>query len=113
MARKIIQTILDDLDGTEGADTVTFALDGKSYEIDLSEDNRAALAEALAPYIKAGRRVSTNSFTPKASSRRAPAAGDGRTDLAAVREWAAANGIAVSDRGRVAKSVLDQYDAAQ
>lgn len=39
------------------AQTVSFGLDGKTYEIDLTEKNRAELARTIAPYVKAGRRV--------------------------------------------------------
>ena len=105
MARKIIESITDDFDGTEGASSVSFAFDGKSYEIDLTSQNKAKLADALAPFIVAGRVVS--------SSRRAavPRAVQ-KYDLNDVREWARANGHRVSDRGRVAATVLEAYDAA-
>jgi hypothetical protein len=42
VAKQTIERLIDDLDGTEGAETVAFALDGVSYEIDLSEKNAAA-----------------------------------------------------------------------
>ena len=59
MARKVQVLLEDDIDGTPGAETVLFSLDGKSYEIDLSEKNAEKLREAFAPWIGAGRRVSS------------------------------------------------------
>ena len=70
MARKVQVLLEDDIDGTPGAETVLFSLDGKSYEIDLSEKNAEKLREAFAPWIGAGRRVSSP------CSRRAAAAPD-------------------------------------
>ncbi|MET0782563.1 MAG: histone-like nucleoid-structuring protein Lsr2, partial [Microbacterium sp.] len=34
----------------------------------------------------------------------------GEADAAAIRAWASANGIDVSSRGRVPRSVREQYD---
>lgn len=112
MAKKIVHQIIDDLDGTvlevgEG-ETVHFSLDGVAYEIDLTDDNAAALRAAVAPFISAGRRLARTA----AVSSPAPKRGSGRTDLAAVRAWANDNGHSVSDRGRVPASVLEAYDAA-
>ena len=61
MAKNVPVVITDDLDGSQGAETVAFGLDGVSYEIDLAQPNRARLAGALAPFIAAGRRVSRGS----------------------------------------------------
>ncbi|KIC59975.1 histone-like nucleoid-structuring protein Lsr2 [Microbacterium hominis] len=105
MAQKTITQFFDDLDNSplDGAATITFALERKTYEIDLSDANKEKLREALAPFIKVARPVgSTSTSTRKASGR----------DLAAVRAWAAQNGHKVSDRGRVPASVLEAYDAA-
>ncbi len=100
MAIKTTTVIIDDIDGTEDATPVTFAFDGKSYEIDLSKENKAKLAEALKPYIKAGRAVSNK-----------PSRG-GRKDLAAIRLWANQNGYSVSPKGRVPVDVVEAYEAA-
>lgn len=56
MAKYVVETFTDDIDGTDGAETVTFAFDGTSYEIDLSERNKARLAKALDPFIGVARR---------------------------------------------------------
>ena len=48
MATLTTVTVVDDLDGSEAAESVEFALDGVAYEIDLSEDNAEKLRDALA-----------------------------------------------------------------
>jgi hypothetical protein len=110
MAKTVVTT--DDIDGSPNAETVTFSFDGRSFEIDLSKKGRSALEKALKPYIDAGRPVGSRTSRSGTSGR-----GRGRrsssVDLAAVRAWAAENGIAVSDRGRISASVLEQYQAAQ
>lgn len=118
MARRIVHQLVDDLDGTvlevgEG-ETVLFSLDGVAYEIDLTAGNAAALRDALAPYVDAGRSVSSRG----AGSSGGSAAGgrkrrrSGQQDYSAVREWAKKNGHQVSERGRVPASVLEAYEAA-
>lgn len=61
MAQRTITTLVDDLDGTDlergSGETIRFGVDGRAYEIDLSDDNAAALREALQPYTEAGRRI--------------------------------------------------------
>ncbi len=102
MVKKASVMIMDDMDGSPDAGTVTFGLDGVSYEIDLAGSNRARLAEAFAPFIAAGRRVSR-------STRRRPPAG---ADRAAVRAWARQAGLEISERGRISAEVIRQYEAA-
>lgn len=111
VAQRVQVMLIDDVDGTEGAETVTFALDGVTYEVDLSEKNAAKLRDAVAPWVGHGRRVSgraTARSTPRASSRKASSGGDS----AAVREWARSNGHPVSERGRISATVTDAYAAA-
>lgn len=118
MARKIVHQLVDDLDGTvlepgEG-ETVLFSLDGAAYEIDLTDDNAAALRAAFAPYLSAARSVSARSGRDGSSRGGAGRVQkrSGQRDYAPVREWAAKNGYTVSDRGRVPAAVLEAYDAA-
>ncbi|MDL5204946.1 Lsr2 family protein [Streptomyces sp. ALI-76-A] len=107
MAQKVITTLEDDLDGSEASQTVLFALDGKSYEIDLNDDNNAKLREALAPYIGAARKVSGGRATVRRLGTGKPA-----EDSGAIREWAKANGFEVNDRGRVPASIREAYEKA-
>ncbi|QTX06015.1 histone-like nucleoid-structuring protein Lsr2 [Agromyces archimandritae] len=112
MARKIIHQLVDDLDGTVlepgDGETVQFALDGRAFEIDLTEANAKELRDALAPYLKAGRSLRAGAPAPRRAPRRNPS---GR-DLNAIREWARGKGHKVSDRGRVSEAILAEYDAA-
>lgn len=109
MAQKVSVILTDDLDGGQADETVSFALDGKAYEIDLSATNAETLRSALGPFIAAARRDS--GAGAKAASRGRSSNRPARTDLAEVREWARANGHQVSDRGRVSSEVLAAYDA--
>lgn len=124
MARRIVHQLVDDLDGTVlevgAGETVLFSLDGTAYEIDLTDEHAAALRDALAPYIAAGRSVSARSGAARASTaaRTSSSGGvrrqrrSGQRDYGPVREWAAKNGYTLSERGRVPAAVLDAYDAA-
>ena len=97
--------VTDDLDGSPDAETVTFGLDGVTYEIDLSADNRARLERDFAPYIQAGRRMS------RSRNRSQGRVAGPRIDRASVRAWAKENGLQVSERGRISAEVMSQYEA--
>ena len=101
--------LVDDLDGGEAAESVAFSLDGRFYEIDLSDQHAAALRDAFAPFISSARRAGNGS---KVASRQRMSmrAGRSREDTAAVREWAHANGLEVSARGRISTAVLEAYE---
>ena len=105
--RKVQVILQDDIDGSEPAQTVYFALDGKTYEIDLSEQHAAALRDALAPWIAAARRTST---TPNPKPR---ATSQGSSDTVDIRRWAKENDIPVSERGRISIDLRNRYEAAQ
>lgn len=106
MARNVSVVVTDDLDGSEGAEPVAFGLDGVSYEIDLGQSNRDQLAGTLAPFIAAGRKV-TSSGRRNSGTARGP-----RVDRAEIRAWARAAGLEVSERGRMSAEVMKQYEAA-
>src|SRR5690606_3562999 len=102
MAKKTITILTDDLDGEElpaGSRSTRFSLDGVQYEIDLSAANARVLADALAPYIAAARRVGGGRVASASRSRRGTGADAER--LAAIRAWAQSNGYTVGDRGRI------------
>ncbi|GMA22905.1 protein lsr2 precursor [Luteimicrobium album] len=108
MAQKVQVLLVDDLDGGTAEQTVTFALDGVSYEIDLNDKHAAELREALATWIGHARKV-----TGRAAARPARrSARGGASEATQVREWARANGFTVSDRGRIPADVKAKYDAA-
>lgn len=112
VAQKVQVILTDDIDGGEAEETVQFAIDGVSYEIDLSGANAEALREALAAYVDAGRRVGGRSTRRQPAAKASRPAAE-RADLGDVRSWARENGYQVSDRGRVSGEVRAAYEAAR
>jgi hypothetical protein len=110
MARRIVVANQDDIDGSPAVETISFGLDGVSYEIDLSARNAAALRTSLERYRAAGRRVggvrTRQPYVGRPGSTRIDPA-----QLAAIRDWARRHGMAVSPRGRVPQSVVDMYNS--
>jgi hypothetical protein len=108
MAKKTVVLLEDDIDGSEATETLSFALDGSEYEIDLNEGHANELREALARFTGAARRVSGGRGRPAARAK----SSQGGPEAKAVRLWAAENGIAVNTRGRIQAEVVEQYEAA-
>jgi hypothetical protein len=107
MARQTITKLIDDVDGSAADTTITFALDGTNFEIDLSDSNAAKLRESLAPWIAGARGVRGGGSAP----RRPRASRSGAaSDAQAIREWARENNIEVSDRGRIKAEVVEMYN---
>jgi hypothetical protein len=113
MARKEIVLMTDDLEPEFEADeTVTFSLDGATYEIDLSEANAVALRETLAPYVAQARKAAgTGRGRTSRGGRSAEPVATG-PDPKAVRAWAAANNEPVSSRGRIPADLVAKFQAA-
>ena len=112
MVQKTFTQLVDDLDGTaltNGAGrTVAFALEGVSYEIDLSQAHLEELTTALAPYVAAARKVSGRKSAARTSGSKSDPA-----ELQKIRDWAGKNGHTVSSRGSISAAVRDAYNAAQ
>jgi hypothetical protein len=106
MATKTIVTMHDDLTDERADTTVSFGLDGRDYEIDLTNVNAEELRKALGQYVEAGRTVGG------VRGRRRGASAVADVDPRAVRAWAAAKGYEVSNRGRVPAAVIEAYRAA-
>jgi len=111
MAQRTIVHLVDDVSGDDADETVAFALDGQSYEIDLSSDNAARLRESLAEFVASARKANApvragRREAGRGSSRRS---GNGTGD---VRAWARENGFQVNERGRIPSSVIEAYQAA-
>ncbi|WP_374775202.1 Lsr2 family protein [Streptomyces sp. NBC_01310] len=111
MAQKVQVLLVDDLDGGEADETVTFALDGKTYEIDLTTANAEKLRGLLDPYTKGGRRTGGRASAARAKGR--VAATTGNPDTAEIRAWAKENGYNVNDRGRVPADIREAYEKAK
>src|ERR1700761_4710231 len=110
VAQKVQVLLVDDLDGVEADETVTFALDGKTYEIDLTTANADKLRGLLEPYTKGGRRTGGRAATGRGKGRAAAAGGS--QDTAQIRSWAKENGYDVNDRGRVPATIREAYEKA-
>ncbi len=112
MAQRVNVVLVDDIDdSTDAAESVSFALDGVDYEIDLSEEHASDLRNALALYIGHGRRVGGRRRSGRRPSAPAPVEA-GTPSAADVRAWARENGWDVPERGRVSAEVRDAYAAA-
>jgi hypothetical protein len=111
MAKRIVESFVDDIDGSDAEGTTTFALDGTTYEIDLSGANREKLEKALAPFITKARAVRA----ARVRGRRGAAGSSraiSREKSAEIRRWAKSRGMPVSERGRIAATVVQQYESA-
>lgn len=124
VAQKVEVLLVCDLhdEEVEGSETVSFGLDGSTYEIDVCDEHAAALHDAFAPYVGAARRAGRSSGAPaqrRAQSSAPAASGSGGSAGAGskertqeIREWGRANGHAVNDRGRLPGAVIAAYEAA-
>ncbi|GAA2034791.1 Lsr2 family protein [Catenulispora yoronensis] len=110
MAKRTTVVIHDDLDGSEGAGTVKFGLDGKSYEIDLSEGHEKELRKVLEKYVSAATLVTGQNAA--SSGRRKYGTGPARRDTKHIREWLRSQGVEISDRGRIPTEHMNRYNAA-
>jgi len=109
MAQKVNIVLVDDVDGSDAEETVTFGLDGSTYEIDLNTENASALRDSLAGYVGHARKVGGRRGAP---ARRSASAGESGPSAAEIREWAKASGHDVPARGRVSAEVRSAYEAA-
>jgi hypothetical protein len=105
MAQRVEVILEDDIDGTTADETVRFALNGTSYEIDLSTKNAQALRGALGKYVEHARKARGGSHQMRGPRK--------RTDTSAVRAWAKERGMEINERGRIPASVMKEYEAAQ
>ncbi|HWR85183.1 MAG TPA: Lsr2 family protein [Rhodoglobus sp.] len=108
MAEKVIRTVVDDIDGTElpaGNPKTYLTYDGVSYALDLSDENRSKLADALEPFLVDSARVG--------GAVRKQVTGDRGDRGRQVTEWAVEQGLRKpGQRGRLSKDILEAYDAA-
>jgi hypothetical protein len=112
MATVTMVSMVDDIDGSAGAESISFALEGIAYEIDLSAANAQKLRDALATYIAHGRKVGGRRTRATRSGRGRSAAAVDRDQVAVIRDWARRNGHEVSDRGRLSAAVIAAFEAA-
>src|SRR5436190_23170991 len=97
MAQRLM--LIDDLDESEGAETISYTVNGQDYEIDLSEENAQRFYDVLGPYLEKSRRVQRQAASTSRRDGRRRSSRSGRDDIPHVRAWAAADGHEVSGRG--------------
>ena len=106
MAQRVTVALEDDLSGGPAAQTVRFGFGGVDYEIDLSKKNAAAFRRQIAPFIEHARKAG------RAQSRRPGRTAASRQHSSDIRAWAKDRGLAISERGRIPASVVEEYQAA-
>ena len=115
MAQKTVVTVVCDLphDGEiEGNETVSFAFDGASYEIDVCSAHAKELQDTFGPYAEHGRRISAAGAGARRRGRARTRSGPGRERSSEIRAWARQHGHKVSERGRIPASIIQEYEAA-
>lgn len=112
MAQKVNIVLVDDIDGSEATETVSFSLDGNNYEIDLNDANAAALREAMSGYVGHARKVAGGGRAKARRTSGGAASSAGGPSAADIRAWARDNGFELSERGRVPAEVRQAYDSA-
>jgi hypothetical protein len=103
--QKIIQTLVDDIDGSDATTTVTFSVGGVDYTIDLNDKNAAKFEKAITPFVEHAQRIGGRRQRG-ATVTKLP------SNAKVVRSWAQANGYDVPDRGRIPGDILAAYEAA-
>jgi hypothetical protein len=106
MAQRVTVELEDDLDGGPADETLRFGLGGSEYEIDLNKKNAIRFRRQIAPYIEHARKAG------RGQRRRPARTSSSRERSGDIRAWAKEQGIAVSERGRIPASVVEQYQAA-
>jgi hypothetical protein len=110
MAQRVNVVLVDDIDGSDAVETVTFALDGVDYEIDLSDKHADQLRKAFAPYVGHARRTGGRRRGGRRSS--SSSSSSNGASAADIRAWARENGWDVPERGRVSAEVREAYEQA-
>jgi len=102
MAQKVQVILVDDVDGGSADETIRFAFEGASYEIDLSSAHASEFRAVVEPWTRAGRKVSGRTGGRPVSN----------GDTSKIRAWAKSSGFSVSERGRISAEVRAAYTAA-
>ena len=99
--------LVDDIDGSSADRTISFSVNGVSFEIDLNEEHATELLEDFAKWESHARRVGGRAT----ATRRRRASSGAPSEAAQIRAWAQKKGIEVSDRGRIPAPVVEKYPA--
>ena len=109
VARETITKLIDDIDGGTADETVTFGLDGVTYEIDLSKKNADKLRNALKTYVENGSRSDRRVARGRGAGRPRGSAAADREQNKAIRAWAKRKRLDVAPRGRIKAAIVEQY----
>jgi hypothetical protein len=110
VARKTVIETFDDIDGTAvdtAGETISFAVDGVEYIIDLNKKNAREFRKKLDVYLKHATRVGGR----KRPAAVRPAEANAPSPKQ-IRQWAIETGYEVPARGRLPQSMVDEYTAA-
>lgn len=112
--QKTVVQLVDDLTGEQIEDgkgeTIQFSFQNRSYKIDLTTESADEFRKTMQKYIKAGEQTGTVGTSGR-SRRTSTSSRNDKGYLQSIRNWAATRGIQVSARGRIAQTVIDQYEA--
>jgi nucleoid-associated protein Lsr2 len=108
MARQVIERLVDDIDGSEATQSVSFGMDGLAYQIDLNDQHANELRTKLSPFVEMARRVRKE---PSRGRERARGTVTDKDRNSAIRQWALDEGVELPSRGRIAGLVQEAYDA--
>jgi hypothetical protein len=111
VARKVEVKLVDDIDGGPAEETVVFAVDGVGYEIDLGVKHAKELRAALDTFVSSARRVGRSGLSAPSRSRATVPARNDRAQNKAIRDWAKRKKINLSERGRIPRTIVEQYEA--
>lgn len=103
MVQRAYMMMVDDLDGTQATQTVTFGVDGVTYQIDVNDEHADQLRSQLAEYVSHARRVGGRRIAGTHTDHRL---------AAQVRAWAKEHQVAVANRGRIPNTIVDMYRKA-
>lgn len=108
MARKVNVILVDDIDGSDAVETISFGLDGTQYEIDLSSGHAQELRGQLEPYVQKARKVAG----PAGRASRVRRTGANEARNKEIRNWAREQHLDVNERGRIPAGIVAQFEAA-
>lgn len=105
--------LVDDLDGSEDeVETVHFALDGHSYEIDLNPEHATVLREKLERFVEAATPVKGAKPARRGRKTQVTTGAVSKEQTAAIRHWAKEQGYQISERGRIPANVREAFESA-
>jgi nucleoid-associated protein Lsr2 len=123
MAQKVTVSLEDDLTGGPATETVAFAFDGTSYEIDLNAKNASEFRKGVTPFMEHARKAAGTATRRRAAASpgqsRPGRSSEARANSSKIRAWATSSegravlpaGVDVSERGRIPAAVIEAYNA--